>query len=699
MIENRQKSTIHEDAAKSKRQPRTVPPIFFNRELSWLDFNARVLEEALNTNNPLLERLKFLAIFSSNLDEFFMIYVSGMRERVSQETGKRPTEESVIADLKGIKLKLEPLLQSVQKCLNTLLSDLSSHGIRLIPYSELNPEQKINLTNFFEREVYSVLTPLAVDPGHPFPYISNLSMNLAVVIRDPRTGHRRFARVKVPEPPTLPRIVPVSHARHTYVLMEDVIIAHLHRLFTGMEVEDAYLFRVTRNADLEFQEQAAEDLLEFIEEALPRRRFGEVERVEFSSRMPEELRRTILQELRSNEEEVYIIDSPLALADLMPLTSLPYPRLCDPPFTPSIPHALRNVEDPFQAIRRGDILLHHPYQSFSCVTTFLQAAVADPNVLSIKHTLYRTSGDSPILQALMDAAHNGKQVACLVELKARFDEANNINWARQLESAGVHVVYGMLGLKTHCKVTMVVRREPEGLRRYLHVGTGNYNPRTATIYTDVGLLTCNEEFGADAGELFNHLTGYSYPQTYHSFLVAPITLRKRLLELIERERDHKQSGREAHIIAKMNALVDPTMIRALYEASKDGVKIDLIVRGMCCLRPGVPGLSENIRVVSIVGRFLEHSRIFYFKNDDDFEVYIGSADWMTRNLDRRIEVVVPIPQIANRLQLYEDALLPLLEDNVQAWDLRSDGSYVRRSPPSPQQRMSAQEILIERLSH
>ncbi|HLI48969.1 MAG TPA: polyphosphate kinase 1 [Chthonomonas sp.] len=681
-----------------KLRHKVQSPLFFNRELSWLEFNARVLDEANNPRNPLLERLKFLAIFSSNLDEFFMIYVSGMRERVSQETGKLPTEQSYLDDLRAIKARLEPLLKAQYDCYRALLPCLAQHGVHIDSYQDLGDKEKAELTTYFEKQVFPVLTPLAVDPGHPFPYISNLSLSLAVIVRDPYSHQKRFARVKVPEPSALPRMVLVPGHRYRYIYLEELIMAHLDRLFVGMEILGAYPFRITRNADLELQEHVATDLLEFIEEALVRRRFGEVERVEFTSQMPEEIRRTIIAGVKALEEEVYTVDGPLALNDLMPIASLDIPELRDPPFTPSIPPALRGGQNPFDAIKKQDILLHHPYQSFDCVTDFLRAAADDPNVLTIKHTLYRTSGDSPILNALMDAALNGKQVACLVELKARFDEANNITWARQLENAGVHVVYGLLGLKTHCKVTLVVRREADGLRRYLHVGTGNYNPRTATVYTDIGLLTCDDDFGADATELFNYLTGYSHQKNYRRFLVAPINLRSRLLELIEREISVHRADTPGRIIAKMNALVDPEIIQSLYRASQAGVQIDLIVRGMCCLRPGVPGLSENIRVISIVGRFLEHSRIFYFRNGGNEDLYIGSADWMPRNLDRRIEVVVPILDPNNRKELLE-VLQIMLEDNMQAWDLHPDGCYTRRHPALGEAERSSQRILLQRLAN
>jgi polyphosphate kinase len=627
-----------------------------------------------------------------------MIYVNGMRERADAVTGRPPTALAVTANLRAIKAKLEPMLATQSRCFQDLVLQLRRHGIVLANYRELDAQERIQLETYFEKEVFPVLTPLAVDPGHPFPYISNLSLSLAVAVHDPRSGYDRFARVKVPQPPVLPRLVRISETDWKYVLMEEVVAAHLHRLFPGMEIRECYPFRVTRNADLEIQEDEADDLMELIEEELSKRRFGEVERVEVVRNMPVGIRQTIIEELKAPDEEIYTVEGPLDLADFMVLTGIDMPELHDPPFTPVTPLALRNASDFFNVIRQGDLLLHHPYQSFGCVVQFLNQAANDPEVLAIKHTLYRTSGDSPILHALIEAAENGKQVACLVELKARFDEENNIIWAKQLEKSGIHVVYGLMGLKTHCKVTLVVRREEDGPRRYLHVGTGNYNPKTARTYTDVGLLTCEPDFGKDATELFNYLTGWSHQETYRKFLVAPVSLRHRLLELVQRETRKHSPDNPGRIIAKMNALVDPELIKALYIASQSGVEIDLIVRGMCCLRPGVPGLSDNIRVISVVGRFLEHSRIFYYKNGGAEEIYIGSADWMSRNLDRRVEVVVPVLSPELRRQLLNDVLLVMLMDNCQAWELRPDGRYVRRRPIPGQHRFNAQAVLLDALS-
>lgn len=690
-------ATPRRASAGRARAHRPPHELFFNRELSWLDFNARVLEEAQNTDHPLLERLKFLAIFSNNLDEFFMIHVPGMNQRVQSEAEGHPLERAIATTLQGLKEKILPLLAAHFQCFQDLLPQLARHGIHIHRYADLNDTQKRYIEAYFERAVFPVLTPLAVDPGHPFPYISNLSLSLALIVQDPVTRLDRFARVKVPTGSVLPRLVSLGEGWN-YVLLEEVIAAHIDRLFPGMDVRACYPFRITRNADLELQEETTDDLMELIEEKLSRRRFGELVRLEITQSMPPEIRRVIMEELDAQEEEVYVVDGPLNMADFMGLTGIDIPKLRFAPFVPAIAPALRGVGDIFSAIRHGDILLHHPYQSFGSVVEFLRRAANDPQVLAIKHTLYRTSGDSPILAALIEAADNGKQVACVVELKARFDEANNITWAKQLENSGVHVVYGLIGLKTHSKVTLVVRREEDGIRRYLHVGTGNYNPKTATIYTDIGLLTCNPQFGADATDLFNLLTGYSRQDVFRQFLVAPITMRKQMLAMIEREAEKHTPEKPGRIIAKMNSLVDLEIIRALYAASQEGVQIDLIIRGMCCLRPGVEDLSENIRVMSIVGRFLEHSRLFYFQNGGEEEIYIGSADWMSRNLDRRIEVIVPIRDPALCHSLRVDVLEMMLQDNCQSWDLQPDGKYVRRRPADNADRRNAQMTLLATLA-
>jgi len=684
---------------RNQRDERPATELFFNRELSWLDFNSRVLSEAASQTNPLLERIKFLAIFANNLDEFFMIHVPGMMERSEAEASLTLAERTV-ATMQEVHSRLTPMLHLQFQCFQELIPAIASYGIRLSRYNDLTDTQKAEMSRYFEAEVFPVLTPLAVDPGHPFPYISNLSLSLAVVVHDPRTGKDRFARVKVPARAVIPRLVKVGNGWQ-FILLEELITAHIGRLFAGMEIRGCYPFRITRDADLELQEESADDLLEMIEEELSKRRFGNVVRIELARSMPIDVRHKLMEELEANEDQIYTVDGPLNMADLFTLANIDIPELRDPPFVAGIPNCLRAQHDPFAAIRKGDILLHHPYQSFTCVSDFLSKAAVDPQVLTIKHTLYRSSGDSPILKALTTAADNGKQVACVVELKARFDEANNISWARQLEKSGVHVVYGLVGLKTHCKVTLIVRREGEKLRRYVHIGTGNYNPKTAAIYTDIGLLTCNSSFGADATDLFNYLTGYAHQEQYRKFLVAPVTARKRLVSLIERETEAHSPENPGRILAKMNALVDPQLIKALYRASQRGVKVDLIIRGMCCLKPGVPGLSDNIKVISIVGRFLEHSRIFYFRNGggEREEIYFGSADWMPRNLDRRVEVIVPVEDAAIRKSLLNDVLEVLLRDGCQAWDLEPNGEYVRRQALPGETPFNSQMELLKKFAH
>jgi polyphosphate kinase len=691
---------------------------YFNRELSWLEFNRRVLASALDPRTPLLERLKFAAIFSSNLDEFFMVRVAALRDQVEANVstltpdGRTPQEQ-----IDAIGQVLRPMVTELHQHFEQVLRPaLAEHGAHILNYIDLSQEQRHYLQDYYDKRIFPVLTPLAVDPGHPFPFISNLSLNLAVMVKDPETNAEHFARVKVPN--SLPRFVALpSELRQVNgksvlwlgVPLEQVIAHNLESLFSGMNIQEYYLFRVTRDADLEIAEDEAEDLLLTIEQELRKRRLGgSVMRIEIQSSMPENLRETLRQEKKITDNEVYEIEGLLNLKDLMSLMSLPLPHLKDAPRTPIVPPRLRSIgefktarmpegeeeKDFFTVIRNGDLLLHHPFYSFSLsVQRFIQFAAHDPGVLAIKMTLYRTSGDSPIVNALIAAAENGKQVVALVELKARFDEENNINWAKQLEEAGVHVVYGLVGLKTHTKVVLVVRQEIDRIRRYVHIGTGNYNYKTARLYTDLGLLSCREELGADLTDLFNYLTGYSRQRAYRKLLVSPVNMRDRMTSLIRREAEHAKAGRSGRIIAKMNSLVDPRIIATLYEASQAGVEIDLIIRGICCLRPGVKGVSETIRVISIVGRYLEHSRIFFFQNDGKEELYIGSADWMTRNLDRRVEAVTPIddPNIAKDLQ---EILGILLSDNRQAWELQSDGSYKQRQPGDEPER-SAQNILME----
>src|SRR5918911_88797 len=674
------------------------PQLYINRELSWLEFNARVLHEAFDERNPLLERLKFLSMFSTNLDEFYMVRVAGLRRQVAagvtatRADGLTPQEQ-----LDAISCRVGELLALQRKCLHdVLLPALASHGVRLVSMSELEPKEWAAVDAFFESQVFPVLTPLAVDPGHPFPYISNLSLSLAVDIRDPLTGVNHFARVKVPR--SLPRWISFGRSNQ-FVPLEQVIGSNLGALFPGMEVLDWYAFRITRNSD--FEVSAAEepdDLLATIEEQVFKRRFGEVVRLEVQDDTPGAVRSLLLDELKDErlpasatltERDVHEMGTLLELGDLMEIATLDIPELRDPPLVPVTPPAFRDVNGAiFEAIRERNVLVHHPFESFATsVETFLDAAAEDPNVLAIKLTLYRTSGDTPIVRALIEAAERGKQVVVLVELKARFDEANNITWARQLESAGVHVVYGLVALKTHSKTALVVRREPDGIRRYVHFGTGNYNSRTARLYTDIGLFTCNPLIGADLSDLFNYLTGFSHQRHYRRLLVAPGNMRERFLALVERETEHARAGRPARIIAKMNALADAEAIRALYRASEAGVEIDLIVRGICCLRPGLEGVSERIRVISVVGRFLEHSRVWYFANGGAEEYYIGSADWMPRKFDRRVEVVVPVEDPALHASL-RSLLETYLQDNRQAWELAADATYRQRVPDGDSARAS-----------
>ena len=692
------------------------PQYYFSRELSWLEFNNRVLHEAFDPRTLLLERLKFMAIFSSNLDEYFMVRVAALKEQVEARVSKRSPDGRVPQQqLEAISSRLPAMVAKQHRHFDQALRpQLAAHGIHLLDYVDLNQEQRLYLQQYFEEQIFPVLTPLAVDPGHPFPYISNLSLNLAVVIKDAETEEEHFARVKVPS--VLPRFIVLPEdlrlqfkgqpAPWTGVPLEQVVAHNLEFLFPGMNIQEYYLFRVTRNADLEVEEDEADDLLLAIEQELRKRRFGgSIVRLEIHASMPEVVRDTLIQEMELDASDVYEVEGLLCLSDLMSFLSLPLPELKDPSWSPAVPSRLRRISEPdaviegdediFAVLRKRDLMVHHPYHSFpGTVQRFITQAAHDPEVLAIKMTLYRTSGDSPILNALLAAAENGKQVAVLVELKARFDEENNITWARKLESVGIHVVYGLVGLKTHTKVALVVRREEGRIRRYVHIGTGNYNSKTARLYTDLGLLSCRDALGADLTDLFNYLTGYSRQQSYRKLLIAPVNLRDRMVALIQRETDHCRAGRPSRIVAKMNALVDPQIIVALYEASQAGVQIDLIVRGICCLRPGVEGVSENIRVTSIVGRFLEHSRVFYFHNSGQEEVFIGSADWMPRNLDRRVEAVVPIEDEAIVKDLQE-LLGIMLADNRQAWDLQPDGRYLQRRPATGAAEQSSQKILME----
>jgi polyphosphate kinase len=676
------------------------PSLYISRELSWLEFNDRVLEEALDERTPLLERIKFLAIYGTNLDEYFMIRVAALKQQIEaqifrrSEDGRTPSEH-LLAICERLRISLAREMHLLN---DTLLPALAEHGIKVKRISELTEEQQINLERAFDDRVFPVLTPLAVDQGHPFPYISNLSLSLAVELEEATADgiELHFARVKIPQ--TLPRLVPVEPApegEQWFVLLEDLIAHHLQALFPGMEVRDSYLFRVTRDADLDLQEDEADDLLAAIESELQKRRFGEPVRLEIERGMPEYMRDLLLSALQLTSTDCYEIEGLMGLGALWAIANLPdHPQLHDPPFTPAIPRRLLGVTDMFAAIREGDILLHHPYESFDPIVQFLRQAAEDERVLAIKTTLYRTSGkNSPIVAALLDAAENEKQVAVLIELKARFDEENNIEWARRLERAGVHVVYGFAGVKTHAKATLVVREEEDGIRRYMHFGTGNYNEKTARLYTDLSVFTARPELGADVTQLFNALTGFAKITDYEDLLVAPVNLRRELTQLIERETEHARAGRPSGIRAKLNAITDGEVIRALYRASQAGVPIDLFVRGMCVVRPGVPGVSETIRVRSIVGRFLEHSRIFAFENGGDREIFVGSADWMGRNLDRRVEIVVPVLDPLLAETIYGQIVAIIAADNVKARELQPDGTYLRLRPEG-RMPVNAQQVFL-----
>jgi len=663
------------------RKPAREPDVpFINRELSWLDFNERVLFQAEDERNPLLERVRFLSIFASNLDEFFQVRVSGLKQQIAAGHSK-PTPDGLSASQKLDRIRGRVLqLQARHSDAYTAISDdLAEDGIRVLPLED-RPERQKELRQRFMDEIFPVLTPLAVDPSHPFPYISDLSLSLAVTVRDPSSGERRFARVKVP--PVLPRMWEV--APRTYVLLERVIAANLDVLFPGMEVVSHYLFRVTRNADLDIEEDEADDLLMAMEEELRRRRFGKVVRLEVERSMPHETRTLLQRGLSLEPSDIYEIRGMLDLRGLESIAELDIPELQPEPWSPLTPQRLqpRDEEendgvDMFERIREGDVLVHHPYDSFAnSVQRFIQQAAGDPDVLTIKMTLYRTSGDSPIVHALIDAAESGKQVVVMVEIKARFDERANIVWARALERAGAHVAYGLLGLKTHSKCALVIRGEPGGIRRYAHIGTGNYNNKTARIYTDLGLLTADRVLTSDVTDLFNVLTGVAKKDTYKELLVAPVSMRSGIVELIDEEIERHTTQGDGRIIIKCNACVDPEMIRALYRASQAGVPIDLIIRGMCSLQPGVPGFSESIQVRSIVGPYLEHSRIFTFGQGERERTFIGSADLMERNLDRRIEAMTPIKDPAAQARIHE-VLAVMRRDDRRTWSLGDDAEWTR----------------------
>ena len=662
---------------RARRRMRTDIP-YINRELSWLEFNERVLHEAVDERNPLLERVRFLAIFANNLDEFFQIRVAGLRQQVAAgRSNPTPDGMSAAQTLDAIRTRLLPMVQEHSSTWAHIRQQLAEEQIRIVRYEE-RPERHVEMRTRFFDEIFPVLTPLAVDPGHPFPYISDLSLSLAVTVRDPVTDERLFARIKVP--PVLPRLMEVGE--RTYVLLEQVIAANLDALFPGMEIVEHHLFRVTRNADLALEEEEAPDLLEAIEEELRKRRFGNVVRLEIERSMPHATRTLLMRGLNVDGSDVYEVSGMLDLNALNAVADLDVPALHYSAWQPVTPLRLLPTDpdeeaDVFAAMRATDILLHHPYESFvASVQRFIEQAAEDPDVLTIKQTLYRTSGDSPIVRALIEAAEAGKQVVVLVELKARFDEAANIVWARALERAGAHVAYGVMGLKTHSKVALVVRREGRGLRRYVHIGTGNYNNKTARGYIDLGMLSCDSDLGADITDLFNVLTGHSRQTRYRKLLVAPAMLRTGLVDMIEAERERHQEFGDGRIVVKCNSIVDPASIAALYRASAAGVPIDLIVRGMCSVRPGVPGMSETVRVRSIVGRYLEHSRIFLFGTGERERYFIGSADLMERNLDRRVEALAPVndPDSQSRLRAIIDVMLA---DDRRAWQLGNDDRWRR----------------------
>jgi polyphosphate kinase len=681
--------------------------LYLNRELSLLSFQRRVLEEAEDEANPLLERVKFLAILGSNLDEFFMVRVAGLAAQMDGglvEAG--PDGMSPRAQLVAIRREYKRLVNEGHRCFDKLLPRLEKEGIYVHDYAELNVAQLRDAAKYFHETVFPVLTPLALDPGRPFPHISNLSLNLAVLIRD-HSGEERFARVKVPD--SLPQLVTLNGAakanpkkprkRVDLVWLEQVIAANLSALFPGMEILEAHPFHITRDADVAIKELEAEDLLESVEEGVRQRRFGRAIRLIVTPDMPAPILNILIQNLEITPREVYRMARPLSFKRLMGLYSLERPELKDASFLAAVPPALTAAgeeEDIFSRIRKQDILLHHPFDSFQPVIEFLRKAAHDPAVLAIKICLYRVGRNSPVVETLLEAQEEDKQVAALVELKARFDEESNIEWARALERSGVHVVYGLVGLKAHGKVALVVRREQDRIARYVHISTGNYNAVTAHLYTDIGIFTANEDIADDVSNLFNYLTGYSYKSDYKQLLVAPVNLRARFEALIEREIKHAKAGRKASLIFKVNSLCDPPIIRALYKASREGVRIQLLVRGICCLRPGLAGVSENIEVTSVVGRFLEHSRIYYFHNGGNDEVYIGSADLMPRNIDHRVEILVPILDRGLVRTLREEVLATYLADNVKARQMQPNGTYTRRKGGVGRPKVNSQEYLLRK---
>ncbi len=696
IVSSTTQKSISESIGDQDQEPVDRAMYFFNRERSWVAFNKRVLSEGIDSRTSLLERAKFFAIFSTNLDEFFMVRVARVKKKFAEQIdiisddGLNPEQQ-----LQVIREALVPLVTMQHEFFeNTLRPELHKHGVKILDYKDIDKKHQRYLKTYFQEKLFPVLTPLAVDPAHPFPYISNLSLNLVVIVRDRDTKEKNFARVKVPS--VLPRFVKIPETDdHTFVPLEQVIAHNLDALFPGMEILSYYPFRITRDAELDIEEEEADDLISALQEELRKQKFGSVVRMEIASDIPPEIRKELIEQLGITEADVYDIPGLIGLGSLMAIAFLPMPDHQDKPWKsvthPRLKQGDEDGKNIFDIISEGDFLVHHPYQSFTTtVQRFIEEAANDDQVLAIKQTLYRTSGDSPIVHALIRAAENGKQVAVLVELKARFDEANNILWAKKLENAGVHVVYGFKNLKTHTKTALVVRQEGDRLVRYVHIGTGNYNPKTARFYSDLGIFSCNDNLGADLTDLFNYLTGYSRQRDYRKLLVAPVNMREKFLKLIYREIEHQKQGYPSYIIAKMNSLVDPEIISALYEASQVGVNIDLIIRGICCVRPKVKGLSDRIRVISVIGRFLEHSRIFYFSNGGEEQVYIGSADWMPRNLDARVEVITPVEE-GSLVKELKQILEIILADNRQAWDLKADGTYIQRVPKDGEPEMSSQK--------
>lgn len=682
--------------------PLDDPSLYINRELSWLEFNRRVLEEARDPSVPLLERLKFLAIFESNLDEFFMVRVGGLQQKVQANIAFGSG-----ADKMPVKVQLERIGQAVRQmgaecyqCLADVLPALEKEGIVLRRLKDLTDADRKQLGEMFRREVFPVLTPLAIDPGHPFPHLLNKSLNLAVLLQRPSHAEKLFAVVQVPA--VLPRFIALAGGangqspHHVFVPLETVIRLHLPELFPGMTLEHDTLFRVTRNSDFEIDDDEVEDLLKTIEEEVRKRRRGAAVRLQIEAGASTEVEQFLTAALDLDPSDVYRCQGLLDLTGLFQVHGLlGCPHLRDPQFVPNLVPEFTQATSMWAAIRAHDILVHHPYESFGHVTDFIETAAADDRVLAIKQTLYRTSSDSPVVRALQRAADNGKQVTAVIELKARLDEERNIVWARELEKAGVHVVFGFIGLKTHCKVALVVRKEEDGIRRYVHLGTGNYNPQTARIYTDLGYFTCNPDFCEDASALFNYLTGYCELPQWRKLVVAPSRLQNFMIEKIDREGALQQAGKEGRIIVKINGLLEPVIVQALYRASQAGVKIDIVCRGICALRPALPGYSDNVRVVSVVDRFLEHSRVFYFGNGGDPLVYVGSADWMDRNLSRRVEVVFPIEPPELKQRLIREVLATVMADNAKARELLPDGSYRRLKPDETQARVRSQERFLE----